>query len=139
MGVVTFHHPDAVLTASLCAVRFYCTISYDPFRFLALHNKVYGFVITVIDQINTIPSLMSTVLDYLETKGIKPPDSHLWDFLMRKNGDDYAACHFWTNFEVRAVAPLPCAVTGLLAASSADRRLALLPLARVPGSVSRTR
>uniref|UniRef100_A0A0K3CLW7 BY PROTMAP: gi/472582198/gb/EMS19894.1/ alpha-1,2-mannosyltransferase (Ktr4), glycosyltransferase family 15 protein [Rhodosporidium toruloides NP11] gi/647399699/emb/CDR44625.1/ RHTO0S09e07096g1_1... n=1 Tax=Rhodotorula toruloides TaxID=5286 RepID=A0A0K3CLW7_RHOTO len=81
-------------------VRFYCTISYDPFRFLALHNKVYGFAITVIDQINTIPSLIPTVLDYLEAKGIKPRDPHSWEFLMRKNGDDYAACHFWTNFEI---------------------------------------
>ncbi|GEM10096.1 alpha-1,2-mannosyltransferase (Ktr4), glycosyltransferase family 15 protein [Rhodotorula toruloides] len=81
-------------------VRFYCTISYDPFRFLALRNKVYGFAITVIDQINTMPSLIPFVLDYLEKEGIKPPDPHLWEFLMRKNGQEFAACHFWTNFEI---------------------------------------
>lgn len=116
------------------AVRFYCTISYDPFRFLALHNKVYGFAITVIDQINTIPSLIPTVLDYLEAKGIKPRDPHMWEFLMRKNGQDYAACHFWTNFEVRVPPLVPSSPLGsdpqIL---FADRRPALLPLARVPG------
>ncbi|GAA5977065.1 hypothetical protein JCM10908_004843 [Rhodotorula pacifica] len=82
-------------------VRFHCTITYDPFRYLSQHNKTYGFVITVVDQINTIPTLIPTTLDYLREKGIDPPSAELWEFLMRRNGaGEYAACHFWTNFEI---------------------------------------
>ena len=85
---------------SMSAVRFHCSITYDPFRYLSETNKTYGFVISVVDQLNTMPTLIPTTLDYLAAKGITPPSRPLWEFLMRRNGaGDYAACHFWTNFE----------------------------------------
>lgn len=66
------------------SVRFYCDISYDPFRFLAQHNKVYGFVITIVESVNTIPTLFRTVKDYVLREGIRP-NRGLWDFLTRKD------------------------------------------------------
>ncbi|GAA5957715.1 hypothetical protein JCM8115_006226 [Rhodotorula mucilaginosa] len=82
-------------------VRFHCSITYDPFRYLSETNKTYGFVISVVDQLNTMPTLIPTTLEYLAVKGITPPSRQLWEFLMRRNGaGDYAACHFWTNFEI---------------------------------------
>lgn len=52
-----------------------------------------------------MPTLIPTTLEYLDRYGIEPPSSELWEFLMRKNGaGEYAACHFWTNFEA---SPLP--------------------------------
>lgn len=86
--------------ANPSAVRFHCSITYDPFRYLSETNKTYGFVISVVDQFNTMPTLIPTTLEYLAAKGITPPSRQLWEFLMRRNGaSDYAACHFWTNFE----------------------------------------
>ncbi|GAA5879552.1 hypothetical protein JCM3774_000284 [Rhodotorula dairenensis] len=82
-------------------VRFHCSITYDPFRYLSENNKTYGFVITVVDQLNTMPTLIPTTLEYLDDNRIDPPSPELWRFLMRKNGaGNYAACHFWTNFEI---------------------------------------
>lgn len=92
----------------MSAVRFHCSITYDPFRYLSETNKTYGFVISVVDQLNTMPTLIPTTLDYLAAKGITPPSRQLWEFLMRKNGaGDYAACHFWTNFEASPRRALP--------------------------------
>ncbi|EJU03429.1 nucleotide-diphospho-sugar transferase [Dacryopinax primogenitus] len=81
-------------------VRFYCSVTYDPFRFLAQRNQTYGFVITLIDDLNTIPSLYKTVKQYVQEAGLTPTD--MWDFFTRdKNGaSGYNRCHFWTNFEI---------------------------------------
>ncbi|GAA6054626.1 hypothetical protein JCM3770_002910 [Rhodotorula araucariae] len=84
-------------------VQFHCTISYDPIRFLALHNKVYGFVITVVENMNTVPGLFRAVRTYLSDQGITPRDASLWRFLVREGPDgqdEYSGCHFWTNFEI---------------------------------------
>lgn len=49
-----------------------------------------------------MPTLIPTTLEYLTAKEVTPPSRQLWEFLMRRNGaGDYAACHFWTNFEAR--------------------------------------
>ncbi|BGP49844.1 hypothetical protein JCM10450v2_005749 [Rhodotorula kratochvilovae] len=84
-------------------VRFFCTITYDPFRFLALHNKVYGFVIAVVENMNTIPGLFGAVRTYLAERGITPRSEALWRFLVRERqdgGEEYGGCHFWSNFEI---------------------------------------
>ncbi|KPV72346.1 glycosyltransferase family 15 protein [Rhodotorula graminis WP1] len=83
-------------------VRFFCTVTYDPFRLLALHNKVYGFVMTVVENLNTVPSLFSAVKRYLERRGLEP-EGALWRFLTRRgeDGDEqFSGCHFWTNMEI---------------------------------------
>ncbi|SCV71314.1 BQ2448_2902 [Microbotryum intermedium] len=81
-------------------VRFYCTISYDPFRFMALNHKIYGFVITIVENMNTIPTLFDSILQLVKKRGLVP-GARLWQFLLKK-GDPgaYSGCHFWTNFEI---------------------------------------
>ncbi|KZP01848.1 glycosyltransferase family 15 protein [Calocera viscosa TUFC12733] len=85
-------------------VRFYCRISYDPFRFLALRNQVYGFVVTIVESANTIPSLFSTLSQYMSSSNIHPASGTFWRFLTRTKHDsprgEYNMCHFWTNFEI---------------------------------------
>ncbi|GAA5856071.1 hypothetical protein JCM8547_002966 [Rhodosporidiobolus lusitaniae] len=88
-------------------VRYFCDITYDPIRFLAFHQKIYGFTITVVENENTIPSLFSTVKRYMEEKGIRPEewegDKELWRFLTHKGeqGEErFSGCHFWTNMEI---------------------------------------
>ncbi|GAA5838890.1 hypothetical protein JCM9279_003890 [Rhodotorula babjevae] len=83
-------------------VSFFCSITYDPFRLLAQRGKVYAFIITVVENLNTIPTLFDAVGRHLERRGIKP-EGPLWRFLTRR-GDDgeeqYSGCHFWTNMEI---------------------------------------
>lgn len=86
------------------SVRFYCDITYDPFRFMAVNNKIYGFVITIVENMNTIPSFFKTVVEYARRRDLQARSGGLWDFLIRKNNGtgetEYTGCHFWTNFEV---------------------------------------
>ena len=86
------------------AVSFFCSVTYDPFRLLAQRNKVYGFVITVVENMNTVPTLFSAVGRHLERRGLEP-EGPLWSFLTRR-GDDgdehFSGFHFWTNMEVRS-------------------------------------
>lgn len=153
---------ESVLNCALYAppppVRFHCSITYDPFRFLAQHDKLYGFVITVVDQLNTMPTLIPTTLDYFEqrsganetTSTLVPPSPDLWEFLMRKNGaGEYAACHFWTNFEVSRrprervhvrLPPLPVrAPDSNTIALRADRQPRLFPFGPIPRLLSLSR
>ncbi|KAM0752728.1 nucleotide-diphospho-sugar transferase [Meredithblackwellia eburnea MCA 4105] len=84
-------------------VRFFCQVTYDPFRFLSLHKKVYGFVITVVENENTIPTLFDKVKEYGEREAITPRQPEgLWAFMSKKDKgvEEYSKCHFWTNFEI---------------------------------------
>lgn len=100
-----FGELELELTVCPRLVRFYCDITYDPFRFMSVNNKIYGFVITIVENMQTIPTLFETVVQYARQKGITPQPG-MWDFLVRhdeKTGEEvYSGCHFWTNFEVRS-------------------------------------
>ncbi|KAK4057016.1 hypothetical protein OIO90_001916 [Microbotryomycetes sp. JL221] len=84
-------------------VRFHCDITYDPFRFMAANSKVYGFVITIVENMNTIPTLFKSVMDYVGSRALKP-ESALWRFMVerkeREGQEEFNGCHFWTNFEI---------------------------------------
>jgi hypothetical protein len=73
---------------------------------MAVNNKIYGFVITIVENMNTIPSLFKMVQNYAQKRQLKP-NGAIWDFLTRKNKDtgetEYNGCHFWTNFEVSLI------------------------------------
>ena len=51
---------------------------------MAIAKKVYGFVITIVETPNTIPTLFETLQEYREEAGLTPGPA-LWDFLTRKN------------------------------------------------------
>lgn len=107
-------------------VRFYCELQYDPFLFMAQHRKVYGWVITIVETPNTIPTLFQNILEWRElaekaSSGLAKFGSPLklvdyrkkgtlWDFFLkepdntlrgqRTAAEEYNLCHFWTNFEI---------------------------------------
>lgn len=81
-------------------VRYYCDLDYDPFLFMQEHDKVYGFTISMPEWEPTIPSLWSTVKDFIaEHPQYVSPDNSM-DFLSDNAGDSYNMCHFWSNFEI---------------------------------------
>ncbi|KAG1772706.1 glycosyltransferase family 15 protein [Suillus occidentalis] len=81
-------------------VRYYCGLDYDPFLFLEDRDKVYGFTIAMPEWEPTIPSLWSTVKDFIaEHPQYVSPDNSM-DFLSDNAGDSYNMCHFWSNFEI---------------------------------------
>ncbi|KAG2157129.1 glycosyltransferase family 15 protein [Suillus clintonianus] len=81
-------------------VRYYCDLDYDPFLFMEDRDKVYGFTISMPEWEPTIPSLWSTVKNFVaEHPQYVSPDNSM-DFLSDNSGDSYNMCHFWSNFEI---------------------------------------
>lgn len=92
-------------------VEYFCDFQYDPFKVLRENNKKYGFVMSLYEYENTIPTLWNATQEFLN---IHPehlhPNSSI-KFITDKepiNGinpainwkTDYNLCHFWSNFEI---------------------------------------
>ncbi|WBW74767.1 alpha-1,2-mannosyltransferase Omh3 [Schizosaccharomyces osmophilus] len=84
-------------------VIYSCDIPYDPFRRLRDEKKAYGFVISLPEYPETIPTLWNTTRDFIKkSPHYLAPDSSL-DFITDDNkglDGEYNNCHFWSNFEI---------------------------------------
>ncbi|KAL1963408.1 hypothetical protein VTN77DRAFT_8424 [Rasamsonia byssochlamydoides] len=89
-------------------VKFFCDINYDVFRFMADHNKTYGFTINIYDDPNTLPSLWPETMAFLaeHPEYLSADNSLGWltDSTARPDvtalAHGYSTCHFWSNFEI---------------------------------------
>lgn len=83
-------------------VRFTCDINYDVFRYMKDYDKMYGFVITMQEIAETIPTLWSTVLEeFLPNAPARHPRlSETIRYFGPPTPHGYNGCHFWSNFEI---------------------------------------
>lgn len=81
-------------------VEYSCDISYDPFLYMARNNIKYGYTIALHEYPETIPTLWTTVKDFIGThpEFVKHQNGVKW--LSDDNGVTYNGCHFWSNFEI---------------------------------------
>jgi mannosyltransferase len=89
-------------------VHFFCDIDYDVFRYMADHNKTYGFTINLYDAPQSIPTLWPETLRFLEAHPEYVHKNNAREWLedserrpghnVKANG--YSTCHFWSNFEI---------------------------------------
>ncbi|KAJ7049871.1 glycosyltransferase family 15 protein [Mycena amicta] len=86
-------------------VKFHCDILQDPFVYLEDNNKLYGFTMSVYEIRATIPSLWSTVKEFmaLYPSHILPSTQNSMGFISQDNGRSYNRCHFWSNFEIASL------------------------------------
>ncbi|KAJ3300821.1 alpha 1,2-mannosyltransferase 2.4.1 [Borealophlyctis nickersoniae] len=75
-------------------VSFFCDIPYDPFVFMQENKKSYGFVISLLEIRQTIPSLWGLTRHHAFAKGLGRNDTKLLRFFADEEGD-YNGCHFW--------------------------------------------
>jgi mannosyltransferase len=92
-------------------VEYYCDFQYDPFKVMRQNKKKYGFVISLYEYEETIPSLYDSVMDFVEENpDFLHPNSSM-EFLTDVDtigskkvkidlANDYNLCHFWSNFEI---------------------------------------
>ncbi|KAF7684260.1 O-glycoside alpha-1,2-mannosyltransferase omh1 [Astathelohania contejeani] len=81
-------------------VKFFCKMNYDPFTYLRENNKEYGFVISVLEHMSTIPSLWSDTIEFLRFNRSNLTDStKILNFILNPD-KTYNGCHFWSNFEI---------------------------------------
>ena len=83
-------------------IEFYCPIKYDPFALLNQENKLYGFVMSLIEVTETIPTLWNVTKQFIKENPDLIPKENSLDFLV-KNAGWYSKCHFWSNFEIASL------------------------------------
>lgn len=81
-------------------VQYFCDVNYDPFKFMQDNNKVYGFTISLVEWVQTIPSLWETVKEFVGQNYDYLHPNNALEFLSEDNGKHYNLCHFWSNFEI---------------------------------------
>lgn len=89
-------------------VHFFCDVDYDVFRYMADHNKTYGFTINLYDSPQSIPTLWPETIKFLAQHPEHIHGNNAMDWLtdserrpdhnLKANG--YSTCHFWSNFEI---------------------------------------
>ncbi|EEB99777.1 hypothetical protein MPER_00457, partial [Moniliophthora perniciosa FA553] len=47
-------------------IKFFCNVNYDPFLYMQEHDKIYSFTIALYEWEPTIPTLWSTVQDFIK-------------------------------------------------------------------------
>jgi alpha 1,2-mannosyltransferase len=71
------------------------------------YNKLYGFVVTLKEMPETIPTLWDTVVDYAKSRriDISLKGRSLFPFFRDEDfhGNGYNYCHFWSNFEIASL------------------------------------
>ncbi|AEO66303.1 9f3158d9-8f6d-4cb3-b222-c95680d75f3e [Thermothielavioides terrestris] len=82
------------------SIELYCDIHYDPFRFMHENNKKYGFVISLYEYIETIPTLWDSVKKFMKNHPEHIAAGNAMGFLSEDGGETYNKCHFWSNFEI---------------------------------------
>ncbi|KAJ2785642.1 hypothetical protein GGI15_001843 [Coemansia interrupta] len=84
-------------------VEYSCDIEYDPFLFMHRNNIKYGYTIALHEYPETIPTLWSSVKEFIAANPefVRHPAGYTW--LSDDGGATYNGCHFWSNFEIGAL------------------------------------
>lgn len=84
-------------------IKLYCDLDYDPFVFMQMNNKTYGFTMALYEYQETIPTLWETTKKFFAAHP---------DYLAKDNGlyflsdqtdlasSSYTGCHHWSNQEI---------------------------------------
>lgn len=93
-------------------VEYFCDFPYDPFYIMRKYQKKYGFVITMYEYEDTIPTLWENIEMYLdENEQDIDMENNAHKFLTDSeiignqvniidSNTEYNLCHFWSNFEI---------------------------------------
>jgi len=82
------------------SIELYCDVDYDVFKFMKQNNKKYGFVLSLYEYVETIPTLWDSVKGFMKDHPEHIHKDNAMHFLSNDNGDEYNHCHFWSNFEI---------------------------------------
>ncbi|SCU95106.1 LANO_0E09296g1_1 [Lachancea nothofagi CBS 11611] len=81
-------------------IRLFCDIHYDVFKFMRLNKKKYGFILSMSEYEQTIPTLWKTTKEFIKKYPKYVKENNLMDFISDDQGETYNMCHFWSNFEI---------------------------------------
>ncbi|KAF9272907.1 alpha 1,2-mannosyltransferase 2.4.1 [Mortierella alpina] len=81
-------------------VKYSCDVDFDPFVYMQDNNKKYGFVVSLYEYPNTIPSLWNATKEFMTQHTHLLSSNNALDFISDDGGESYNFCHFWSNFEI---------------------------------------
>lgn len=76
------------------SAEFYCDIPFDPFRTMVEEKKKYGFVISLLEYENTVPTLWNTTKQFFKEHPELLAKGNSMDFISDDGGYSYNMCHF---------------------------------------------
>lgn len=89
---------------------YFCDIDYDVFKFMIDNNKIYGFTISLYDAQQTVKTLWTETLKFLNTDdnykfiSSNPAVDFITEDMQNPEKTEYtngySTCHFWSNFEI---------------------------------------
>ncbi|KAG0134258.1 nucleotide-diphospho-sugar transferase [Tuber indicum] len=82
------------------SIELFCDVDYDVFRFMAENKKKYGFVLSLYEYVETIPTLWDSVKSFMKEHPEYINPNNAMGFLSDDGGETYNHCHYWSNFEV---------------------------------------
>ncbi|CAO3663439.1 hypothetical protein G6F70_008396 [Rhizopus microsporus] len=85
-------------------VDFYCDIDYDVFQMMKDNKFKYGWVMSLSEYIETVPTLWETTQQFMEKypEYIERGNDSLLPWVIGDDGT-YNLCHFWSNFEIASL------------------------------------
>ena len=82
------------------SIELFCDIHYDPFKFMADNKKVYSFVLSLYEYVETIETLWDSVKKFMKENPQYIAEDNSMGFISDDGGATYNHCHFWSNFEI---------------------------------------
>ncbi|ATY61865.1 Alpha-1,2 mannosyltransferase KTR1 [Cordyceps militaris] len=82
------------------SIELFCDIAQDPFRFMKENGKKYSFTISLLEYVDTIPTLWDSAVKFIENYPQHVAADNSMEFLSDDGGQTYNMCHFWSNFEI---------------------------------------
>lgn len=64
-------------------VKYFCDITYDPFKFMEKTNKVYGFTIVIKELVETVPNLFRHTYGFKQSRNIT--SKGMWELFLKKH------------------------------------------------------
>lgn len=76
------------------SAEFFCDMPFDPFRVMVEKKKKYGFVISLLEYVETIPSLWNTTKTFFKQNPDYMAKDNSMGFISDDGGYSYNRCHF---------------------------------------------
>ncbi|KDN52891.1 glycosyltransferase family 15 protein [Tilletiaria anomala UBC 951] len=85
-------------------IKLFCDLDYDPFLFMQMNNKTYGFTMALHEYVETVPTLYSATKQFFDLNPQYMAKDASWHFLTDEPERHFDAgwnlCHMWSNFEI---------------------------------------
>jgi len=76
------------------SIKFFCDIDFDPFMLMKEQKKKYGFVLSLYEYIETIPTLWETTKKFMKEYPQHIAEGNAMKFVSDDGGETYNKCHF---------------------------------------------